>query len=333
MLAGAQAWDVGLLNTIFSSNDIRDIISIPLPSHPTPDSLIWHYFKNGLYSVKSAYKLASSLTIDETFKVEGHWNKLWKVDVPPKVRNFLWRAARHNLPTKENFLSRGVSVGGEYATYRARFENPWHIFFACPFAEECWLAISLPPLRPSQIAVTLLLLRCSGLLRSKMRIARQLCIQAGSILCGVDAAFFREDDAMGLGLVIRNHAGDFMIGKSIKVAGVRSVDEGELMGIKEALSWIKEQGLVHGIVESDSKRAIDVIRSRARNLSEIGIIANSCREELITLPGFIIRHVKRDRNVIAHHFARAARDIDSHHVWNEPPAFVVGHLHRPCSCD
>ncbi|XP_057802917.1 uncharacterized protein LOC131018209 [Salvia miltiorrhiza] len=158
-------------------------------------------------------------------------------------------------------------------------------------------------------------------------------LPAGHIKCNVDAAFFDEENKTGLGLVIRDYEGAFVVGKSVQLMGRRSVEEGELLGIKEALSWIKELGYSKGVVETDCKRAADFISSRERNLSEVGIIADYCRSELLSLPDVAIAHVKRDQNAVAHGLAKLARDLFSHHVWSEPPISVVGHLHIPCSCD
>ncbi|XP_057779717.1 uncharacterized protein LOC130998303 [Salvia miltiorrhiza] len=125
--------------------DIKDVTNIPLSPSMQSDRIVWHFSDDGHYSVKTAYKLASSLTLDETHKVDGNWRVLWRMDVPPKVRHFLWRAARNNLPTKENLLSRGLTVGGECPICRSGYENTWHIFFACPFAETCWRTSNLFP--------------------------------------------------------------------------------------------------------------------------------------------------------------------------------------------
>ncbi|XP_057809175.1 uncharacterized protein LOC131023647 [Salvia miltiorrhiza] len=157
-------------------------------------------------------------------------------------------------------------------------------------------------------------------------------LQPGYVKCGVDVAFFEDLHAMGVGLVLRDHEGHFIMAKTLKVQGLFKVEEGELMGIKEALSWLKELCYNRGWVESDCKLACKAIRSGERNILELGILAAFCREELSSFLDVQICHVKRDRNVIAHCLARAARDFLTHHVWNEPPALVEGHLHLPCSC-
>jgi hypothetical protein len=50
------------------------------------DEIIWRYDKKGLYSVKSAYRLFVYVMINrDVWKVEGDWNKLWALAIPPKV--------------------------------------------------------------------------------------------------------------------------------------------------------------------------------------------------------------------------------------------------------
>ncbi|XP_057792604.1 uncharacterized protein LOC131009319 [Salvia miltiorrhiza] len=316
-----SGWNVDLLKSIVDEADLKNIMSIPLLPNFGSDKMIWHYSNNDSYPVKSAYKLASSLTLDTTYKVEGQWECLWKVDVPPKVKNFLWRAARDNLPSKQRLLSRGVARKAKvcmllWQIWRDRNAMVWQNEFPVPtrsilradVARNDWKAMRKPTTQRQRVGAS-----CVG----------WHSIPEGSFICNVDAAFFEEDQSMGIGVAIRNHEGHFVIGKTIKLNGRRSVVEGELLGIKEALSWIKELGLVTGWVENDSLQACNLITSGDRNLLEIGAIAAACRLELRVLSNFSMRHVRREQNAIAHCLAKAARDITTHHVWKEPPSFVV----------
>ena len=38
------------------------------------------------------------------------WNKIWSFKVPPKVKNFLWRACSTILPTRDNLHRRKLHV-------------------------------------------------------------------------------------------------------------------------------------------------------------------------------------------------------------------------------
>ncbi|XP_057774898.1 uncharacterized protein LOC130993880 [Salvia miltiorrhiza] len=144
----------------------------------------------------------------------------------------------------------------------------------------------------------------------------------GSIVCYMDAAFFNDIHIWGIGMAVRDHVGDFIIGLSIKLPGSCRVEEGELIGIKEALSWIKNLSFDCGFVEVDCRRACDLVNFGDNNILEMGIIADCCRRILVELSGVKLRHIKRDRNMLAHCLDKAARDINSYHVWNEPPLSV-----------
>ncbi|KAL0384911.1 UNVERIFIED_CONTAM: hypothetical protein Sradi_2885400 [Sesamum radiatum] len=56
-----REWDCELINTIFGPEDCEMILQIPLSCVGGHDLLVWHYSRNGLFSVRSAYHLALSL--------------------------------------------------------------------------------------------------------------------------------------------------------------------------------------------------------------------------------------------------------------------------------
>ena len=83
----------------------------PLSSRRHDDSWAWHYDRSGILSVKSVYGMLVRTRqrrvdwIEERpagsnqEREEKMWQKLWKVQVPSKVRMFLWRLAHQSLPT------------------------------------------------------------------------------------------------------------------------------------------------------------------------------------------------------------------------------------------
>ena len=36
------------------------------------------------------------------------WKEIWQLKVPPKIKNFLWRACRNTLPTKQALMKRKI---------------------------------------------------------------------------------------------------------------------------------------------------------------------------------------------------------------------------------
>ncbi|KAM1513303.1 hypothetical protein ACFX1Z_024746 [Malus domestica] len=52
-----QSWNVPLVKSLFSEFEFNAIIDMPLSIWDISDRLIWHFDKNGCYSVKIAYQV------------------------------------------------------------------------------------------------------------------------------------------------------------------------------------------------------------------------------------------------------------------------------------
>ena len=62
----------------------------------------------------------------------------------------------------------------------------------------------------------------------------------GWVKANVDAAIFRESGTIGLGCVIRGDVGEFIAARSERRHQCLGPAEAEAMGVREALSWIKQ---------------------------------------------------------------------------------------------
>ena len=78
------------------------------------DSIIWSYYNNGNFSVKSAYRvvrriqgedMAGSSTSSAYTKI---WKVLWNLKIPNKMKVFGWRAYANIFPTRVNLVRRRV---------------------------------------------------------------------------------------------------------------------------------------------------------------------------------------------------------------------------------
>ena len=93
-----KQWDTEKIFELFAHRTRMEILATALPQDGSQDTLIWKETKSWAFSVKSVYKLA--IRIRDTFGGEHSaarrdrsiWRKLWRLNVPPKVRMFLWRA-------------------------------------------------------------------------------------------------------------------------------------------------------------------------------------------------------------------------------------------------
>lgn len=65
------------------------------------------------------------------------------MQVPPKVKNFLWRACSNCLPTKTNLWSKRVEVNPLCPLCNLERETTTHCLVSCSFASSCWLAAGI----------------------------------------------------------------------------------------------------------------------------------------------------------------------------------------------
>jgi hypothetical protein len=109
----SMTWDQELLGTVFLPMDAELIANIPLSTRRQSDFWAWHYERNGLFSVRSAYRMLINTSEQRSAWLEDRsgssrvseeekgWSMLWKVKVPSKIKVFLWRLARQSLPTAD----------------------------------------------------------------------------------------------------------------------------------------------------------------------------------------------------------------------------------------
>ena len=104
-----RSWRAVLVKSIFLPFEADTILNIPISYNLPEDKLIWVGNRKGVFTVKSAYYVALNL-VDYADKGESSfgdpwerlWKKIWHLNIPPKVKNFAWRACLDALPTMVN---------------------------------------------------------------------------------------------------------------------------------------------------------------------------------------------------------------------------------------
>ncbi|XVE49463.1 hypothetical protein DITRI_Ditri01bG0084400 [Diplodiscus trichospermus] len=95
--------------------------------------------KDRQYMVKSGYKyLVSTMQGISSEDRRKFWKFVWALQVPPKVKNSLWRAASNILPTYDNLIEKKVSVCSTCPMCHLANETILDIFVDCPVAKWCW---------------------------------------------------------------------------------------------------------------------------------------------------------------------------------------------------
>jgi hypothetical protein len=132
-------WNIALIQQLFNHRDAAEISRLPLNLLNREDEPIWRYSKNGNYTVRSTYyQLMEHIVDNNNLKEPGNWKTLWRLNVPNKVRIFLWRLLRGCLPVRGRLVQRGVPCDNKCPNCANYEENEWHCFFGCDAALEIW---------------------------------------------------------------------------------------------------------------------------------------------------------------------------------------------------
>ncbi|CAN1120136.1 Putative ribonuclease H protein At1g65750 [Linum perenne] len=132
MMRGVPEWDEEHILQLFGSRDAMQILSIPLGSYNLNDKLIWHFNKDGRYTVRSAYRVYMERVLNMShLHVGGDWTSLWAFRAQPKIKHFAWRLSRGELPTRTTLCERRIGVPVACGLCEGPPETLWHLFFEC----------------------------------------------------------------------------------------------------------------------------------------------------------------------------------------------------------
>ncbi|KAM6583822.1 hypothetical protein CsatB_010824 [Cannabis sativa] len=141
-----------------------------------------------------------------------------------------------------------------------------------------------------------------------------------TVKVNVDVAIFQAENKFGFGCVARDHNGQLIKAISGIEGGCRiglvQPEVAEIIGVKEALSWIKRKKWANVVIETDALMVVQAIKSSINMPSQFGMIARDCRELLSILNNISLMFVKRYANKAAHCVARGSC-LKSDCIFNE----------------
>lgn len=147
----------------------------------------------------------------------------------------------------------------------------------------------------------------------------------GSYKINVDASVYPGIDSFSIGLVLRDHGGTFIAGKFLNLRAPDSVFKAEMIGIREALSWIAYRHMHEAriVIESDSQLAVRDIQNEEVMYLEVGEVIVSCCQKLRQFTYASVKFVRRNANRVAHILARYPCIAYFHSVFTSPHLCVV----------
>ena len=88
LILDGNCWNIPMLRQHFLDVNVQQIMKIKLPYQSSEDTILWHYDREGEYSMKSGYNLAVQIR-DSKFAVSSRDDSyrlvaVWKLHVPLK---------------------------------------------------------------------------------------------------------------------------------------------------------------------------------------------------------------------------------------------------------
>ncbi|XP_031106167.1 uncharacterized protein LOC116010798 [Ipomoea triloba] len=291
-------WNIQLINEYFNSRDVRLISQIPVSMNHS-DQWFWMKDLKGLYSVRNGYRELYGEAMQPDSCNFKSWNQLWRLKIPPKIKNFIWRCARNILPVK-TVLRKEESKFPLIVPFVTKKWSPRsHLFLDCEFSKlvwdntilplhileasfESWLSqvVDLDDENKSRSIIAILWTvwknRNEYVWNNKQwnTVQRTQGIDASWVYCEVDASVI--ENSASFGAVIRTHSGLFLAAISGPLRLVNEARLAEALAIKEALSWLKSKQWQKICILTDCQQA------------------------------FSISYINRSGNVCAHTLARVA---------------------------
>ena len=69
------------------------------------------------------------------------WKLIWGLNIPNKVRNFMWRVCKEAIPAKHNLLRRKILMEDRCEQCGVEAETATHALWECTTLDEIWEAI------------------------------------------------------------------------------------------------------------------------------------------------------------------------------------------------
>ncbi|XP_075662876.1 uncharacterized protein LOC142632323 [Castanea sativa] len=131
------------------------------------------------------------------------------------------------------------------------------------------------------------------------------------------AVVFKDEEASGIGAIIRNDRREVMAAFSGKGPSVSCSEEAEILACRRAVEFALECGFMEMVMEGDNQSVMSALELKRSLTSRVGHII---QDVLCLLHGFRwsqVQFAKRSANTVAHLLARHAKNSIHDVIWME----------------
>ncbi|XP_074313616.1 uncharacterized protein LOC141648798 [Silene latifolia] len=352
LTADGRGWDEGKLELHLLPFERERVCNIRLSSNRPRDMWYWGREKDGIYTVRSAYKML----VGEVGDMEGGsnwvsdkwlWKRLWKVSVWPRVKLFFWQMCSEALATRANIAAR---IGGEYSLCpfcHSNLESSIHLFRDCGVAAWVWEELEMGDVTETRGGdirewveacwndmyreeCVKFMVGCWAIWEHRNKVIFDNVEVEPGVVASRVRDVIREGVGEGGGTAVRRRsrgsveeAEGWRVAKEgyVKINVDAGIKEAEAVAILDGLEEAARRGIQKLEVESDCLQVIEAIRKRSDGRSIFAVIIDDIVSFRSNFLSVCWLHVNRVNNCVAHALAHCIPRTIGRVVWEDglPP--------------
>ncbi|XP_057745064.1 uncharacterized protein LOC130962924 [Arachis stenosperma] len=145
LIVNGEGWNKRKIESKFSQEIFKEILSTPVSVMNKDDHLYWPWREYGNYSIRTGYyaarrvgqnsKYGNPSTSEDKREI---WKEVWRMEVPQKIRMFLWKACHDILPVGSNLYKRKMAPDPVCQICLKCPETVEHALLLCDWARATW---------------------------------------------------------------------------------------------------------------------------------------------------------------------------------------------------
>lgn len=128
-------WNIYSIPTVLALNVLVDIEAIPNPFSPIEDRFLWGCSQDWQFTHKSTIWAMRNLLVHYNHKI---LNWMWKLNLLPNIKVFLWLTIREALSTSELIIVRRVEIINTCYLCNQSSKIIDHSFKCCLYIQRIW---------------------------------------------------------------------------------------------------------------------------------------------------------------------------------------------------
>lgn len=141
MTLPTRGWNVLAWRRFLPQWVIQKLIHIQPPRNSSCDEFCWRNGSDGRFSVQAAYNFLNQQHRDVQKDI---WGRVWRWQLPEKIKFFLWQASHESIMTNALRVRRRLSDSSQCPLSCAQVESIIHTLRDCSRARQLWRKLLAP---------------------------------------------------------------------------------------------------------------------------------------------------------------------------------------------